>query len=477
MVNFCNVFLYSMDKVCYLAPRSVDYDSYNRIVKDIGAHNKYLLNWFFSSKEINLVREELYQDPVLKPVFLVIPEGLEEFSGENIYNRQLFYEYGGKDFFEEYSGFCVGNTDVVEKVLKEDKLKIIVGVTDRAYDNNLHREYKVSNNRQCYYPLENGLWLGVKGVGQLGEEDNPLYYYSYKFEDFRGIMMQSETENFKLSSFKKSINSFPQIIVSRKLNFLPDGNGGFIPAKDLGLARKEDTVLKESEYPVLSFSLFLTPHRFNHLPHILKYDSDLRNTRKRLKKAVRAIDSGIQDVEDVFSSNSNYLKYIVNNWGKLEAIKINKGLTKLSLHPQDKELGGGGEADDSEYIKAESVVSSFDQIVFEVLYQFHILHQILSIGDGKIFIFQLKRDYMMSFFQGYFSKLSDPEIFRMWMNVKDDKQKIDNAIYDLLDNLLSLTDGKMPRYLTVTVKKYKDLILSVLKEIEHKGSEDILQST
>ncbi|HQO86570.1 MAG TPA: hypothetical protein PKX84_02865, partial [Bacteroidia bacterium] len=79
-----------------------------------------------------------------------------------------------------HSVFSVGGPDVANSLAGEpgSEIKIMIGVTDRYSDRWVKHKFPIANNRQVFFPLADGTWLGVKGSGQFRQEYLPPHFYN-----------------------------------------------------------------------------------------------------------------------------------------------------------------------------------------------------------------------------------------------------------------------------------------------------------
>jgi hypothetical protein len=385
-----------------LAPRAADAAAWQRVLSGLGRENTRLLE-HLRAPENRPVLRVLLKDPVLRPVFLAVPDKPEQ---AQIYDPGLLEELGGDVLLDRFGGFSIGSPHNAERFLRDPPpsfSRLAIGVTDRPYPGNLIEEYPVSSNRQCFFPLENGLWLGVKGCGQFSNPERPPFY----FEEKRGwmglLLMENRLENIRLSDFKKERGFFSRKIALRRLGVLPGGGGEPVAPARLGIE------------PYLLFSLHLTPHRFNHLPHVLVHDPDFSKTRRSLRTALRA--GGFRDAPD-FHGNEEYLRFVFGQWGRFAAACHGRGLFKSALHVQDKDLAGG-ESDDDEFAREPGdtpLLQRLHHCIGDLMVHMGFMESILEAGNNEVFPASPRavREYLESFFGAYFSTLRSRRLLSGW---------------------------------------------------------------
>jgi len=153
------------------------------------------------SEAIELVKQTLLNDRVLRPVFMqVLPE--KKTGKMEICNKQLAAEKikGDKllaDYIMENKGiFLCGKPKTANEILARGG-KIIVAMTDRHYD---RVQYSVANLRQCYIPLPDGRLLSFKSSGLFHDPvSKPYNKNSIKFTGVGGKI----EKNNALTSFEK----------------------------------------------------------------------------------------------------------------------------------------------------------------------------------------------------------------------------------------------------------------------------------
>lgn len=408
-----------------LAPRNINFPEkdYDRIVKDIGVKNTQLLKLLFEENDNQLVLNALINDPSLVPVFLIVPPDSEEIK---IINENLFNKLGGYDFIDKYSAFVIGKPEVAEKVIKEGKSIILIGVKDRVSKNNIIKEFRVSNNRQSFFPLKNGLWLGVGGSGIFDGKNLPFYVSEGKKpiepQRYQGIITGEKinTEDLKeISELKVKGNYFPQVIAYRRINNIPDGKGNYINADENDIN------------PYLLFQIHMTPHRFNHFPQVLKNNDSF-------KKLIDAFNSSWSNIDSDFVKIENpkqYFNLVLQKWGSYRAELINLGYDKTTFHIQDLEVFGNI-ADDIEEQRMYERYGETLMMRFHILNILSIIHNIDVIAATTNLLYDSETDilkYTETFFDAYFSKLTNSKIIKYWAK----NFSVDDPLYIWVKNIIN----------------------------------------
>lgn len=312
--------------------------------KDIGGKSS-LLKLIQSSP---LTYQALLIDPVLRPVFLVSLDREPNALGSiNILNRELVESLGGEDFIRSYSGFSVGSP---EKAIEMMKLgyKFIVGVTDRFTQNVEPGWFNVANGRQCYFPLQDGTWLGVKGCGQFLDSTKPPVSEGIGPVGelrYNGLVTRKEIANLEHVAIQLKDLPAVQTIAYREIYKIPDAKGYL---NDLQISYPW---LELESPPVLVFNHCLTPHRLTKLGQILELDPDLKKMRASIFQTLQT--QGIRTTP--FHSKEDFLIFIFFRLGYMEAAKHKMSLFKETVHIQDFTFGGE-EADNEEYLFLEEYI-------------------------------------------------------------------------------------------------------------------------
>ncbi len=274
------------------------------------------------------ILQVLFEDASLRPIFLqLLPdEALGQFD---YVDTELIESLGIEDFLSQKSVFLPGSPEVANRLAlagkKEGRSAITVGVTDRYSTDIMGSDFfPVASQRQVYFPLPDGTWLGVKGSGLLSNE------IKMPFSGDRGIVKSEEAEKGKAGylTFKDADAKFVQFLAKRSLKMLPDGDGNLVPVQE-----EEDS----EKSPVLVFNRHLTPHRFVKFPQILKADPGLHNLSKRVSQAY--IHMG-EIAPGTTLSGAQLIDTTLVEMGKVEAECRNKRKCAGLIHFQDVTVGG-----------------------------------------------------------------------------------------------------------------------------------------
>jgi len=387
-------------------------DKYSEIVKLFDS----------DSEAIKLVKQELLNDRVLRPVFMqVLPE--EKTGKMEICNKKLAAEKikGDKtlaDYIMENKGiFLCGKPKVANEILTRGG-KIIVAMTDRHYDK---AQFSVANLRQCYIPLPDRRLLTFKSSGLFHDPvSKPHNKNSIKFT---GVGDKTDKNN-ALTSFEKlgpCSEGFIDFLAYQPLYSLPDGKGDFEEAEYVNDGKK---VL-----PYLIVNRAISPHRISKISQI--DDPGLFRLRKRIspllrnlalkrqrsgRKLMPALERFFNSGEEVIALE-DYLPFIAEEIGIGTARKQNHELFHVTFHEQDVNLGG--QICDREemhtfesYFKRNKI--KYVDPFFEIIKETHIgiRDTISAVGVIK-FLYKNKREWkgnrlelLESFFRAYFRRLS-----------------------------------------------------------------------
>ena len=392
------------------------------------------------SEAIELVKQTLSNDRVLRPVFMqVLPE--EKTGKMEICNKKSAAEKikGNKtlsDYIIENKGiFHCGKPRVANKILTRGG-KIIVAMTDRHYDK---AQFSVANLRQCYIPLPDRRLLTFKSSGLFHDPvSEPHRKNSIKFT---GIGDKTDKNN-ALTSFEKlghSSEGFIDFLAYQPLYSLPDGNGNFEEAEYENDGRKA--------IPYLIVNCALSPHRISKISQL--DDQGLFKLRKRIspllrdlaikrqrsgRKLMPALERFFYSGEE-FITLEDYFPFIAEEIGIGTARKQNHELFHVTFHEQDVNLGG--QICDREemhtfesYFKRNKI--RYVDPFFEIIKETHIGIRDLISAVGIIkFLYKSKTEWkenrlelLESFFRAYFRRLSCI-YFERW-----------ESLIDYLDNII-----------------------------------------
>ena len=304
------------------------------------------------------VKSALIRDSALRPVFMqVLPD--EHMGQLEVVDSKAVDGIGGIKILQKHSAFLVGVPKIANRLVKEEH-EIIVGVTDRWSKDAIRPAvelppYNVANGRQSYFPLEDGTWLGIKGSGQFQQKDEPPYFWATNKDDpdlkkYFGLAAERELkaaiqkECKILSSTDSSLPLEQQFLTVqclgyRRLYDLPDGKG---KTNDVRRIRDQEGRVVN---PVLIFNRHLHPHRMSKLPQLLKSDPGLENLCQTISGTFRKLGF-LSDGESL--SISELLIQAMKRMGYSEALKVNKGLVKATMHAQDFDFTGQ-EKDNEEF--------------------------------------------------------------------------------------------------------------------------------
>jgi len=362
------------------------------------------------SEAIELVKQALLNDRVLRPVFMqVLPE--EKTGKMEICNKKLAAEKikGDKtltDYIMENKGiFLCGKPKVANEILTRGG-KIIVAMTDRHYDK---AQFSVANLRQCYIPLPDRRLLAFKSSGLF--HDPVSKSYNKNAVKFTGVGGKIEKDN-ALTSYEKLgpySEGFIDFLGYQPLYSLPDGKGNFEKA-EYGNDGKQ-------ALPYLIVNCAISPHRISKI-------SQLDDPGLFMPVLERFFNSAeeIIPLED-------YLLFIAEEIGIGTARKQNHELFHVTFHEQDVNMGG--QICDREemytfedYFKKNEI--KFVDPFYKIMKETHIgIRDMISAVGVIKFLYKNKREWkgnrvelLESFFRAYFRRLSYI-YFERWENLID----------------------------------------------------------
>ena len=373
------------------------------------------------------VQEALLRDPALRPVFLqVLPDSalgpLEAVDGEAVKNLQALDDGRSSiELLESHSGFLVGSPAAAEMLCGRGE-QIIVGVTDRWSKDSFRaaQGVYVANGRQCYFPLKDGSWLGVKGSGQYNQDDLPPHYVGPGLSEHQGIT--SAEGAYRAQEARARLQgaggSFVEFLGFRRLKALPDGGGQLVSINGV------QNGLGEPVHPVLSFHRALTPHRMVKFPQLLMTDPGLAR--------LAADISGVLGQKRSWTGRELLLRSM-ELLGRSEAAKTNSQLFKETVHSQDfaflqeSDLGaayeretylarvaeGHGMADE-----IEELVQTLGLSIIGLRQKVGTLMQMVREAERQKqlnVLFPYPLEHLRVFFTGYFALLDrdDPRVSRL----------------------------------------------------------------
>jgi len=400
-----------------------------------------ILELFNSSSEaIELVKQALLDDRILRPVFMqVLPE--EKTGKMVICNKKLAEEKikGDKNLsdyiFKNKGIFLCGRPKVANEILTNGG-EIIVAVTDRHYDK---AQFSVANLRQCYIPLPDKRLLAFKSSGLF--HDPVSKPHNKNAVKFTGIGDKID-KDIALKSFERLgpySEGFIDFLAYQPLYSLPDGKGKFEEA--------EYEKNGEKTLPYLIVNCTISPHRLSKIPQL--DDPGLFRLRKRIspllrdralerqrlgKKLMPALESFFISGEDVIALE-DYLQFLTEEIGIGTARKQNHQLFHVTFHEQDVNLGG--QICDREemhtfesYFKRNKI--KYVDPFFEIIKESHIgIRDVVSAVGIIKFLYKNNREckdnqlsLLESFFKAYFCRLAHT-YFQRW-----------ESLIDCLDNVI-----------------------------------------
>jgi ribosomal protein L21E len=299
------------------------------------------------------IKRALLDDPALRPVFLqVLPD---DWMGTMMvpYHNETLVEtaIGGKtllDYMSAYSGFLIGNAELANTLTRQGKAKIIVGVTDKYSLKTIGFHGGVANGRQCYFPLPDGTWLGIKGSGQFTSDNSPPFQIRLNTEgEFifgYGLVREVEIPNVNTLtiSLANDLGSFIQFLGYRRIHVAPDGHGNLI-----SVGGNVDTQGDAVNF-VFIYNRTLSPHRLNKIVQLLDGDPD--GLARRISRTLYHLQV---IPHDNISTIGALFFWILQKRGQTEAIKQNTGLAKGSFHAQDITMAGEESYDTLHFYRAQ----------------------------------------------------------------------------------------------------------------------------
>lgn len=283
------------------------------------------------------VMKALIRDRSLRAVFHIKFEQTDGDVGPlEALDQEVLDTIGGENLLNEHTSFLVGNAERALMVIRRGQ-QILVGVTDRYWEDTLMRGSPVANRRQDFFPLADGTWLGLKGAGDfLDEKANKTYISKYE----RGLAVIEEAKQARQArEVLKNGDFFPvQFLGYRLLNVLTDGEGELVP-----ISRTE---LDSSVVPVLIFNRVYSPHRTDKLPQLLKNDPGLKNLWEDISRALK--NNRRKAPKTVKAMIESMVRQIAVN----SAYRHNHDIYKETIHLQDFTFAGE-ESDNEEVVGFE----------------------------------------------------------------------------------------------------------------------------
>lgn len=428
------------------------------------------------------MRELLLNDRALKPVFMrLLPD---KYKGSmEILDFGAAKEFGGvqalKQVLNRLSGFQEKNLKLADALAA--KGEIVIGCTDRYSKDTMY--YAVANNRQMYFPLEDGTFIGVKGSGQNGggrqfghslKDTRKPFYFNKRKKDGRleGVLTLGEI-SFALNAAELlpiSVNgSLIQFMGNQGLYALPDG---------------EDNWIDEYDDMGIAFYRVLTPHRLTKLPQLLKTDPALNYLRRSLSQAMDRF--GLLPVDmpkGTILSSEQLILLIAKHLGTGEAYKQNNSLFKMVLHAQDINWGGqecdleemlwGDEYGENLYADISVAKQDRDFMLYsreglgvrDIRRKLKIIAELMEhSGKYQSVLFPHPQKVLEIFFKAYFSNLKDSYLSLFVLNdLSQGKYVPTEVIVDLLDKKVFSYLGDKEQIKTLVSKL-------AFEELEKKNS-------
>ncbi len=305
-----------------------------------------------------LVKEALLDDPTLRPAFMqVLPKDAIDPIDVPDHAKSLVRKViAGKtllEYMREYSSFSAGRAETAEQILLNGTGKIIVAVTDDVALYPLHAMgflFGTANGRQVYFPLPDGSWLGLKGSGQQRKEyEDPLqiwrkFFFRLKYMQ-GGVPLKEAVNAFdKTSYFNGGVDGIIDMLGYAAVHKYPNGMGG------LSLVRDVFKGLRTKDRPALVFNLS-TPYSLIKFTQLIEDEEAFLKVIKREEAVLR--ERGLYwDMEPL--TPKNLVLKILRNMGRVQGVKLHRGLYKLTNHLQDFKVFLGFEADNEEFSDLKS---------------------------------------------------------------------------------------------------------------------------
>jgi len=277
-----------------------------------------------------LLKEALLDDACLRPVFLIVLDD-ELCEPVSVLDPPLLEPLGGEELIRAHTVFSAGSPEKAAE-LASSGWRIIAGACDVYSDKSLISYLRVANGRQAYFPLADGTWLGVKGAGQFRETNKPPFFFHTVTDNdivWVGLLRGCEMER-TITSFPHigNLPDFVQALGYRAINRVFDGEE---------LVNSRDICPPADEPVFLSFYRYATPHRLIKISQLLAADPGLARLIAQLRTALTAF--GLP-AEQMPANPRELLLFIARRFGIQEAIKLNHGFFKGTIHHQDFTLDG-----------------------------------------------------------------------------------------------------------------------------------------
>jgi len=352
------------------------------------------------------IRQVLLEDRALKPVFMAVVSTKDLDGKLEEIDPMAVKALGGTEFFDRHSVFMASrDPDVIENMVRRGE-KIVVGVTDRSSEKALMPIF-VANLRTVYFPLPDGTWLAVKGVGELYNAkesgDAKVHFWNDWAGRYEGILTASALRfgSQYFGILDNTRRDFIELLASRGFLSLPDGKGGSQPVAGL----REGATGKQLEARLLFYRV-LTPHRWVKLPQILQSDPRLEKFRTRFSSTLAGLGTLPQGK---VLTPSELILMNAEKMGRQEALKQNAGKRKGSLHIQDVTLAG--EETDLTSLRSSNGEVNVDQVIVKAVI-LGTIFKTLDISRRKDF-FPDPGLVMKTFFSEYFGTL-EVKTLKLW---------------------------------------------------------------
>ena len=404
------------------------------------------------------IMEVLLADPTMVPAYLINMsqvEGGKYLGAPEYLNKELLDKIGGLEKLNEFAGFSVGDTASAVRALSQG-IPLMIGLRDKYEDKKIFK-FSIASERQVYFPLSRGLWLGIKGSGLSGN-GNTNFYFNAEKNKWWGLVTKSESDqavewaNGLRKDEREDLLNLPggpavQTLMIQPLFALPNVShdtvslsnvtlGFEYPTMDYGwestaqpiygISSDAATQLNlanlnsntSSSSPRLVFNLFIgTPHRFEKFFQILDSDPGFERTRREISQGL--IETGNLKPGTILTK-SEWMMRVIKNLGQEEGVRGFRYDVK-TLQPQDFTISGQ-RADNEEvliippgthpYVKDITDAKAHGLHGIQVKLRM-ILRIMAGLGAEREVFFPDPKTAVMIFFESYFKELK-PEELKIW---------------------------------------------------------------
>ncbi|MCD4781155.1 MAG: methyltransferase domain-containing protein [Candidatus Omnitrophica bacterium] len=303
--------------------------------------------------EMRRIKAALLTNPHWRPVFM---QALPSQATSEIIPLNRFdsiRDLGGMELLESHRVFSFGQSQVSlefadarsrtyleqqeagmnDSDLVENEFKIIVGLADRYSEKTLDF-YKVAHGRRVFFPLADGFFLSLKGIGQLVQREQSPYFYDQKTDSLRGLAIEAVLPQYLKSADLQDISLYPESLAYMYVYRVPNGQGALESFEAMTPQRSD---LQQS---LVYFEKTIHPDRLLKLSQMGDHDPDLQKIAWQISQNL--IQSGHLSKDTLLTPRQLFSQIFENMFRRL-ALDQNAGISYAVVHAQDITFTGSFE--------------------------------------------------------------------------------------------------------------------------------------